>query len=188
MMTWQWVFFAAIILVANGSENQETDHCGNEEKSSTPPTTTTMKPTTRVKPENDHCGKEEKSSTPPTTTTTMVPTTTACPCSMPPFLLPFTNDKYTNEWWSNIKDEKQSSYNSSFFVEAGTMRRTILENGCSIAIDCFFFLNENRPRVDSTVIVVTPDNQVGLVSIFKESQFQFFKCAILLIRGRTQKF
>ncbi|ULT86113.1 hypothetical protein L3Y34_006061 [Caenorhabditis briggsae] len=72
MITWLWIFFAAIILVANGSENQDTDQCGKEEKSSTPPTTTTIDATTTENQETDQCGKEVKSSIPPTTTT-MVP-------------------------------------------------------------------------------------------------------------------
>ncbi|CAP30650.1 Protein CBG11289 [Caenorhabditis briggsae] len=71
MITWLWIFFAAIILVANGSENQDTDQCGKEEKSSTPPTTTTIDATTTEHHETDPCDEEEEPSTPPTT----VPTT-----------------------------------------------------------------------------------------------------------------
>ncbi|PIC22635.1 hypothetical protein B9Z55_016617 [Caenorhabditis nigoni] len=119
------------------------------------------------KPENDHCGKEEKSSTPPTTTT-MEATTTACPCSIPN--LPFKNDKYTNEWWSNIKNETQSSYNSSFFVEASGMRTNILENGCSIGIDCLIYANVGRTRIQTTIVVVTADGQIRNTTFSKDSE------------------
>ncbi|PIC22633.1 hypothetical protein B9Z55_016616 [Caenorhabditis nigoni] len=102
MMTWQWIFFAAIIMVANGS---------------------------------------------------------ACHCSIPPVLFPFTNDKYTDKWWSNIKNETQASYNSSFFVDIGPTANNILENGCSVSMSCILFYNRNITLVQTTIIVVTSDNQ-----------------------------
>ncbi|CAO4376338.1 unnamed protein product [Caenorhabditis nigoni] len=134
MITWQWICFAVIILVANGSENQETDHCGNEEKSSTPPTTTTMEPTT-----------------------------TACRCSKPPVILPFTNDKYTDEWWSNIKNETQSSYNSSFFVDTTFMTTFILEDGCSVLVHCYFYLNGGTRLFNASAVLVTSDDQRRII-------------------------
>ncbi|PIC22637.1 hypothetical protein B9Z55_016618 [Caenorhabditis nigoni] len=130
-MTRQWVFFAAIILVANGLENNENDHCGKEEKSSTPPTTTTMKPTT-----------------------------TDCPCSVPPYVLPFTNDKYTKNWWSNLKDKTLLSYNSSYFVDATEMSSEVSENGCSVSVACIIYVSEFTTFVRATNILVMADDQI----------------------------
>ncbi|CAO4376335.1 unnamed protein product [Caenorhabditis nigoni] len=120
MITWPWIFFAALILVANGSENQGTDQCGKE---STPPTTT------------------------------------ACPCTKLSFL-PKTNEKYTEaEWWSNVKNETHSSYNSSFFVDSLGVDIYTQADGCSIGMTCSYFFNFNTTLVKTIYVLVTADNQ-----------------------------
>ncbi|UMM31866.1 hypothetical protein L5515_005892 [Caenorhabditis briggsae] len=133
------------------------------------PSTTTMVPSTATI-ESSTTTMVSSTTTTELSTTTMEATTTACPCSIPPARLPFKNDKYTDEWWSNIKNETQSSYNSSFFVEASGMRTNILENGCSIGIDCLIYANLGRTRIQTTIVVVTPDDQIRNTSFSKDSE------------------
>ncbi|PIC22639.1 hypothetical protein B9Z55_016619 [Caenorhabditis nigoni] len=145
MITWQWICFAAIILAANGSENNENDHCGKEEKSSTPRTTTTMEATT-----------------------------TACPCSIPPFYLPFTNDKYTANWWSSLKAETQVSYNSSFFVDAVKMRRYIQPDGCSVYIACLVYDNVETTFIKATAFLANADDQIYNSTFYEGDDLRIF--------------
>ncbi|PIC22631.1 hypothetical protein B9Z55_016615 [Caenorhabditis nigoni] len=103
MITWHWIFFAAIISVGNGSD---------------------------------------------------------CPCSKPPNQFPpYTNDKYTAKWWSEIKKEAQSSYNSSLTVETARMTAAVSENGCSIFISCILLENDTITVLKINIILVTSDDQ-----------------------------
>ncbi|CAO4376333.1 unnamed protein product [Caenorhabditis nigoni] len=137
MSTWYWIFFAAVILVANGSENQENDMCGKEVKSSTPSTTIPTTPSI----------------------TTMEATTTGCACPSP-FALNFTNDNYSLQWWNNITDEVKQGYDQNHVVAGRPFRPAFQQLDCSVLLTCSIQIAPGFKKEAVGLYIVTTENKV----------------------------